>query len=358
MVRRGKGRKAPSGGQPMGQAGRASNPADTHTAGRSRKTPGIASTTRSGRGYTEERRRVSSGATGPARANRAAQGGKRRARQPRSAAIVLTLSPEAASKGESYAKILADARSVIKLPRYRPNGLGYRVAQTDARILEVLGSDRVGKADRLAEELRTALSGRGVTVSRPEKTVDIRLTGLDESVTSNEVEAAIREATRCPGQIKMDPIRPSSSGTGTMWIRCPVAAANSLVTAGRLLVGWMPAKVHMLEPRPLQCFRCLEKGHTRQRCAAEHNRSKLCYRCGQPDHQAAGCTARPECPVCKDQGRGAAHRCCGLSCKAPSRRGIRTEFLAHPAGGPSGEKPSTSRAVEESPSEGAMDIAE
>lgn len=180
-----------------------------------------------------------------------------------------------------------------------------------------------------------------MTVSKPEKMADIRLTGLDDSVTTAEIEAAIRKAIGCPGQMKLGQIRVTPSGTGTLWLRCPVAAANRLAREGRLLVGWVAARVHLLEPRPLQCFRCLERGHTRQRCTTDHDRSKLCYRCGQPEHQAAGCTADPECPVCRDQGRRASHRCGGHACKAPPRRGRKLVFQALTSGDPSGGTSST-----------------
>lgn len=281
-----------------------------------------------------------------------------RVRQPRSAAIVLTLSPDAANRGETYAKILADARSAIKLPEHGLSAVGFRIAQTGARVIEVPGSNRVDTADRMAAELRTALADRGVIVSRPEKTADIRLTGLDESVTESEVEAAIRKVTGSLGQIKLGQIRFTAAGTGTLWVRCTVAAANKLSLEGRLLVGWVAARVHLLEPRPVQCFRCLERGHTRQRCPVEHDRSGLCYRCGQPDHLAAGCSAKPECPVCRDQGRGATHRCGGHACKAPPRRGTRLVLPGRSAGGSVGGNTPPSAAANVTPSEEAMEVAE
>lgn len=53
----------------------------------------------------------------------------------------------------------------------------------------------------------------------------------------------------------------------------------------------------------------------------ECDRSGRCYRCGQPGHTATNCNERPNCPVCKDQGRVAGHRCGKIACKAPARRG-------------------------------------
>lgn len=217
---------------------------------------------------------------------------RKRTRQPRSAAIVLTL---AAEKGITYAGVLIEAKERIKLEDHGLTQLRYRIAQT--------GEDRSSKTDRLAAEIRAALADKGLTVSRPERTADIRLVGL-ESVTVSDVEAVIRRTTLCTGPIKLGSIKGSPSGLGAIWVRCPMATANRLAAAGRLLVGWTSARVHFLAPRPLQCFRCLERSHTAQRCTAECDRSELCYRCGEPGHTAAKCEGKLNCPVCRDQGRG------------------------------------------------------
>lgn len=64
------------------------------------------------------------------------------------------------------------------------------------------------------------------------------------------------------------------------WVRCPVAAAKVAQEAG--WEGWTTARVEALLSRPLQCYRCLELGHTRQRCTAPEDRSGLCYCCSLP----------------------------------------------------------------------------
>jgi len=45
---------------------------------------------------------------------------------------------------------------------------------------------------------------------------------------------------------------------------------------------------------------------------ADH--SDLCYRCGLPDHKAAGCSAEPRCPYCADRGLKTEHRYGGEAC--------------------------------------------
>lgn len=294
VVRRGKGKKPTKTGPPAGSVGHAakSTAAAPFSVGTNKKvisTRTVAAATNAG-----------GAARRPAQPKSSAR--RRRARQPRSAAIVITLAPEAAERGVTYAKILTEAKEKI-LEEHGLIPVKYRVAQTGARILDVAGSDGASKADHLAKEIRATLEDKGVSVSRPEKTADIRLLGLDKSVTTEEVMAAIRRATQTTGQIRTGPMRMSPVRLGSIWASCPVAVANKLATAGWLLVGWSSARVHLFAPRPLQCFRCVERGHTAQRCPTEKDLSDLYYRCGKPGNLAASCEAMPNCPVCRDQTR-------------------------------------------------------
>ncbi|RLU15087.1 hypothetical protein DMN91_012974 [Ooceraea biroi] len=71
----------------------------------------------------------------------------------------------------------------------------------------------------------------------------------------------------------------------------------------------------LLEPRPLQCYKCLEVGHVQQRCPNQTNRGDRCYRCGGTGHGARNCPAEaPHCPLCTDLGRPAGHRLGGPAC--------------------------------------------
>lgn len=75
-----------------------------------------------------------------------------------------------------------------------------------------------------------------------------------------------------------------------------------------------------LEKRPLQCFRCMEKGHVKAQCCGNVDRSKQCYRCGTPGHLARDCAAPVHCSVCADLGRPAEHRVGSRACKAPKKK--------------------------------------
>lgn len=68
-------------------------------------------------------------------------------------------------------------------------------------------------------------------------------------------------------------------------------------TAGRSASCWVTARVKLLQSRPMQCYRCLQKGHVRAQCTSDVDRSEQCYRYGQPGHRAVKCTSEPKCSL-------------------------------------------------------------
>jgi hypothetical protein len=165
------------------------------------------------------------------------------------------------------------------------------------------------------------LGEAGVTVARPVKRADLRVRDLD-SITPEDVASALAEAGGCPtGEIKVGTICFSPAGLGSVWALCPLVAARKLGAAGKVRVGWEWAYLEYLTLRQLQCYRCLEIGHTRQRCTNDVDRSERCYRCGDTSHRAAECaSAAAKCPLCADLGRPADHRMGGKACRPPTRR--------------------------------------
>ncbi|XP_029162275.1 uncharacterized protein LOC114933871 [Nylanderia fulva] len=96
---------------------------------------------------------------------------------------------------------------------------------------------------------------------------ELRFRGLDESIRTPEVREAIARNGNCEevdvhtGEIKKTP-----GGMGIVWVRCPLRAANLIMKTGTVKIGWAIARAELLEARPLQCYKCLERGHVRARC--------------------------------------------------------------------------------------------
>ncbi|PZC81834.1 hypothetical protein B5X24_HaOG211847 [Helicoverpa armigera] len=124
-------------------------------------------------------------------------------------------------------------------------------------MVEVPGAASGLAADALGERLRATINADGSRVSRPYKCADLRILGLDDSVTAEEVVAAVARTGGCSAdEVKAGTIRPDFRGMSTITVSCSVAAAKTIVDGRRLLVGWVSAQVKLLDPRPLRCFRC------------------------------------------------------------------------------------------------------
>lgn len=221
-----------------------------------------------------------------------------------------------------YKETLRLAMDNIDLASLDINGLKARKTVTGAQLFEVGSPDNRKKADALAARMREVLADReGVIFSRPTLTVEIRVRNLTEAMEEDDVLRAVASVGDCdPTMVKVGPIRSTGRGLGTAWVRCPLAAANRLVAAGKLRIGWMNTRVEALEKRPLQCFGCMEKGHVKAQCCGEVDRSKQCYRCGNPGNIARDCALPEHCPVCVDLGRPANHRVGSRAYNAPKRR--------------------------------------
>ncbi|XP_039762495.1 uncharacterized protein LOC120635545 [Pararge aegeria] len=177
-------------------------------------------------------------------------------RTPRSSAVVLTLQPGAEQRGATYAKVIAAAKANINAADIGAQGVRLRKAATGGRLFEFPGASSAEKADSLATKLREVLGDEVVRISRPSKSVDLRITGLDDSVTSAEVIAAVATVGGCPvEQVRAGEVVCGYDGLGAVLVHCPVAAAKKVVAGGRLLVGWVSAQVKLLDARPLMCYR-------------------------------------------------------------------------------------------------------
>ncbi|KYQ60025.1 hypothetical protein ALC60_00937 [Trachymyrmex zeteki] len=92
---------------------------------------------------------------------------------------------------------------------------------------------------------------------------------------------------------------------GTVWAQCPVVAAKKICEAGRIKVGWVSARVALLNVRHLQCFKCLEVGHVRATYNSTIDRTGCCYQCGWQGNTTRECKASANCPACAAAGKPA-----------------------------------------------------
>ncbi|KOC61209.1 hypothetical protein WH47_06695 [Habropoda laboriosa] len=107
-------------------------------------------------------------------------------------------------------------------------------------ILEIPGEGGAAKADALAAKMLEVVGGPDIKIARPSKKLEIRITGLDDSVTSKEVAVDVSSAGQCPeGEVMVVEIRFSPYRIGACWAKCPLTAARKIVSTGRIQISWL-----------------------------------------------------------------------------------------------------------------------
>lgn len=236
---------------------------------------------------------------------------------PRTAAIMLTL-----KEGTStFAEVLARAKAAITLADFGLMAVKVRATMTGARVMEVGGESPDQTADLLAERLRQVV-GEEADVTRPNKLADLRVSGLGEMASEEELVTAMARVGGCStGLIKVGATRSSAWGQRSALVRCPAVAAKALAAAGKISVGWAMVAISPVAAQPMRCYKCMALGHTRALCPSKAEHGSKCFRCGGEGHLAVTCEAVTRCAVCAEAGRPHGHRMGGSKCSPPTIRG-------------------------------------
>jgi hypothetical protein len=122
----------------------------------------------------------------------------------------------------------------VNLDELQITDIRLRRAATGALILEIPGREGGHeKASLLAERMASVLRDTPVKVAVPRKTAELRMTGLEDSATLEEVVAAVAEAGGCStGEVSAGVLRFAARGLGSVWLRCPLAAARKIIMEG------------------------------------------------------------------------------------------------------------------------------
>lgn len=95
-------------------------------------------------------------------------------------------------------------------------------------IIEIPGAESTEKAKNLAHRLKEIMPE--IKITRPTVKADMRISGLDDSTTKDEVQSIIAEKGDCTlDDVKIGEIRWMPNGLGTVWLQCPLNAANKIV---------------------------------------------------------------------------------------------------------------------------------
>ncbi|XP_037932839.1 uncharacterized protein LOC119667608 [Teleopsis dalmanni] len=162
-----------------------------------------------------------------------------------------------------------------------------------AMLLEL---DKATKASlEFCEKIRSALQETvEVTGLTPTTTIEIR--DLDAITTTAEVEEAVnRIHPNGIDRLKAMVSKPSNRELVRAYVQLPTTAAEKLLEAGSITIGWIRAKMRM-RTETKRCFRCHGVGHIQRNCKGP-DRTNLCIKCGAPGHKLKACTNPPKCCI-------------------------------------------------------------
>ncbi|CAL1672603.1 unnamed protein product [Lasius platythorax] len=157
-------------------------------------------------------------------------------RPPTTAVVLVTTLPDCK---RDYRSVMTEAREKVSLERLGIVNSRIKPAANGGLLIQIPGKDREQKADDLAERLRALwVTDPSISVVRPSKFAEMRVRGLDVSVSPEDVASAIIGISGCArGVVRVGEIRWSPLGFGSVWVRCPVSVARMILDVEKLSVG-------------------------------------------------------------------------------------------------------------------------
>lgn len=121
----------------------------------------------------------------------------------------------------TYADILKNIKRNININELGIEETRIRRTMAGSLLIQVTGESSQEKADKLAEKMRDVV-GSEARIARPIRKAEIKISGLDEGTTPEEVVEAIAVEGRCDkAEVTAGNIRRNKVGLGSIWAKCP-----------------------------------------------------------------------------------------------------------------------------------------
>lgn len=97
---------------------------------------------------------------------------------------------------------------------------------------------REEKAGKLAHALQQLLTNEA-KIARPIINGELRMFGLDDSISKEEVKDLMTEIGKCSDEaITIGDIKPMRNGLGMIWAQCPLTLAIQMANLKTVRLGW------------------------------------------------------------------------------------------------------------------------
>lgn len=235
---------------------------------------------------------------------------ERTSRDRRTEAIVVHKSDQVST----YADILRNIKRNIDINEIGIEETRIRRTMAGSLLIQITGDRSKEKADILAERMKSIV-GSEAKIARPSRKAELRITGVDEDTTQEEIIESIALEGGCDkAEVVAGIIRRNRVGLGSIWVKYPWNAAKDLSRRGNIKIDWVRVRVELLDPPPVQCFRCWEYGHLKIQCRSNRDIMGRCYRCGSEGHRATQCGETHKCLLCMERGVSHKHRMRSREC--------------------------------------------
>lgn len=221
------------------------------------------------------------------------------------------------SDGETSESILSAIRKEVNITEIGVAVKSIRESRGGELLIQLTKENN--KRKELGAALQQTL-GEKAKVRELIQFSEIEILGLDGITTETEVLDALRSAAKLADEdtsVKIRSLRRGLGGMKRATATLRTSDANHIVTAGKIDVGWVKAKVR-LKIKATKCYRCLCFGHTKHSCRGP-DRTSTCSLCAVKGHKAIDCTANPRCTACLDIGEEAGHYSGSIRCVAHKR---------------------------------------
>lgn len=140
-------------------------------------------------------------------------------------------------QANTYADILKNSKRNININELGIEETRIRRTMADSLLIQVAGEKSKAEADALAERMRNIV-GSEARVARPSRKAEIKISGLDEDTTPEEVVEVVALEGRCDrAEVTAGTIRRNKMGQGNIWAKCSWNVAKELNRLGRIRIG-------------------------------------------------------------------------------------------------------------------------
>lgn len=198
------------------------------------------------------------------------------------------------TSGSSFADVLKKIQKDVRPEDTGTEIKSVRKTQAGGVLIEI-GEDSKNKSG-FREAIEGAL-GEGAVVSSLEPKVTLEIMDIPESYEDADVREALQRDAPELGSCKVGLTTPNPRGLKVGIFTVGEKAAEKLLDAGKLRIGWVICRVRV-RTTVVRCFKCLGFGHLASKCSGPDRRA-ACFRCGESGHKGKECTAAECCIVCK-----------------------------------------------------------